>query len=105
MCISKQELDKKIADIRSLKALKEETENELKALEYEVIDFLTETKECETVDRKGKPIRQYIGNDFKATYTEQTRETLDKETVKKLLGKEGFEKVRKESRFSVLRIS
>lgn len=33
MCITKKELEKKIEEMRSLKALKEETENEIKALE------------------------------------------------------------------------
>ena len=37
MCITRAELEKKIEELRSLKALKEETENELKALEHEVI--------------------------------------------------------------------
>ena len=34
MCITKKELEKKIEEMRSLKALKEETENEIKALEH-----------------------------------------------------------------------
>ena len=33
MCISKKELNEKVESIRSLKALKEELENELKAIE------------------------------------------------------------------------
>lgn len=37
MCITRNELEKKIEELRSLKALKEETENELKALEHEVM--------------------------------------------------------------------
>ncbi|MCM1048696.1 MAG: hypothetical protein NC433_09735 [Clostridiales bacterium] len=56
MCISKEELNKKVAEIRSLKALKEETENAIKALENEVIDFLQETEECQAVNKKGEPI-------------------------------------------------
>lgn len=42
MCITRNELEKKIEELRSLKALKEETENELKALEHEVISYMTE---------------------------------------------------------------
>ena len=34
MCITKKELEKKIEEMRSLKALKEDTENEIKALEH-----------------------------------------------------------------------
>ena len=54
MCITRNELEKKIEELRSLKALKEETENELKALEHEVISYMTEkrthrgdNKQCE----------------------------------------------------------
>lgn len=104
MCIAKNELNSKVAEIRSLKTLKEETENAIKALEHEVINFLDETEECEAVDKKGNPIRLFIGPDYKLTYAEQTRETVDKEAVKDLLSVEDFEKVRKESRFGVLRI-
>lgn len=71
--------------IRSLKALREETENAIKALEMEVISFLQETEECRTTDKNGKEILQYIGSDYKATYSEQSRETVDKEAVKKNL--------------------
>lgn len=37
MCIKKVELESKVQELRSLKALKEETENELKAVEREII--------------------------------------------------------------------
>ncbi len=104
MCIVKSELENKIHEIKSLKMLKEETENAIKALEMKVIEFLQETEECKTKDKNGKEILQYIGSDYKATYSEQTRETVDKEAVKKILSTEDFEKVRKESRFNVLRI-
>lgn len=104
MCITKKEVESRINEIRSLKTLKEETENAIKALEMEVIQFLSETEECKTTDKKGKEILQYIGSDFKATYAEQTRETLDKEAVKNLLSEADFNSVRKESSFKVLRI-
>lgn len=104
MCIVKSELENKIHEIKSLKMLKEETENAIKALELEVITFLQETEECKTTDKNGKEILQFIGSDYKATYSEQTRETVDKEEVKKILSTEEYEKVRKESHFNVLRI-
>lgn len=104
ICIVKSELENKIHEIKSLKMLKEETENAIKALELEVITFLQETEECKTTDKNGKEVLQYIGSDYKATYSEQTRETLDKEEVKKILSTEEYEKVRKESHFNVLRI-
>lgn len=104
MCMTKAEVESRINEIRSLKMLKEETESAIKALELEVIQFLSETEECKTTDKKGKEILQFIGSDCKVTYAEQTRETLDKEAVKNLLSEEDFESVRKESRFNVLRI-
>ena len=104
MCITRKEVESRINEIRSLKTLKEETENAIKALELEIIEFLSETEECKTTDKKGKEILQYIGSDFKATYAEQIRETLDKEAVKSLLTTEEFNSVRKESCFKVLRI-
>lgn len=104
MCISREELNGKISDIRELKMMKEEIENQIKAIESDVIGFLTETEECEATDKKGNPIRQYIGTDFKATYAPQSRETVDKDKVKKLLSAEQFEEVSKISIFKVLRI-
>lgn len=41
MCITKNELEQKVAELRSLKALKEETDNELKAMEREIINYMT----------------------------------------------------------------
>lgn len=104
MCMTKTELEKKVAELRSLKALKEETEAEIREAENAIIEFLNETKECETTDKNGKPIRQYIGADYKATYSIQTRENVNKEAVKKLLSMEQFASVRTESTFGVLRI-
>ncbi len=70
MCIKREELDSMVAEIRSLKALKEETENAIKALEREVIEFMTENEK-----------EELIGNDFKVTYKEQGRTSLDKEKL------------------------
>jgi len=103
--MSREELNKKIAEIRSLKALKEETENEIKALENEVIDFLQETEECQTTNKKGEPILQYIGADYKATYAWQSRETVNKDEVKKILSDDEYQKVSKISTYQVLRIN
>lgn len=104
MCISKSELEKKVQELRSLKALKEETEAEIREAEQAIIEFLNETEECGAVDKNGKPIRQYIGTDYKATYSMQTRENVNKEAVKNLLNAEQFASVRTESTFGVLRI-
>lgn len=51
MCITRNELEKKIEELRSLKALKEETENELKALEHEVIRL--NSKEVRSYEVRG----------------------------------------------------
>ena len=91
MCVSIVELDQRVTDIRSLKALKEETENAIKALEIDVIGFLT-----------ANDITEYIGTDYKATYKPQTRTTLDRAKLVDDLGSlDEYEKV---STFNVLRI-
>lgn len=104
MCIEKKQLAEKINSLKTLKMLKEETEAEIRHLEKEIIEFLNETEECGTVDKKGNPIRQFIGVDYKATYSMTTREGINKEAVKELLGVDGFLKVRTESTYGVLRI-
>lgn len=92
MCITRAELEKKIEELRSLKALKEETENELKALEYEVISYMKENE-----------LTEEITNTAKITYKPQSRTTLDKEKLTEVLGGDlkPFEKV---TTYSVLRI-
>ena len=92
MCITRAELEKKIEELRSLKALKEETENELKTLEYEVISYMKENE-----------LTEEITNTAKITYKPQSRTTLDKEKLTEVLGDDlkPFEKV---TSYSVLRI-
>ena len=92
MCITRTELEKKIEELRSLKALKEETETELKALEYEVISYMKENE-----------LTEEITNTAKITYKPQSRTTLDKEKLTEVLGDDlkPFEKV---TTYSVLRI-
>lgn len=105
MCISKETLNAKMEEIQSLKRLREETEEAIKALERDVIEFLMETESCETTDKKGNPIRKFVGNVHKATYSWQSRETVDKTEVKKLLSDEEYLRVSKVSKYQVLRIS
>ena len=38
MCMTKNELEKKVQELRSLKAMKEELENELKSVEHQIIE-------------------------------------------------------------------
>ena len=70
MCINKDELSNRVAEIRNLKAMKEELDNQLKSLEFDVISFMKETEQSE-----------YIGTDFKVTYKPQSRTTLDKKAL------------------------
>lgn len=92
MCISKKELDAKIQEIRSLKAMKEELENELKAVEHDVIVYMTENG----VDTE-------ITDSAKITYKPQSRTTLDKEKLTEVLG-EDLKPFEKTTFFNVLRI-
>lgn len=106
MCITVAAMNEKMQEVQSLKRLKEETENAIKALEREIIDFLTENEaDYKTTNKTGKEIIQFIGNIHKATYSDQTRETVNKEEVKKLLSDEEYQQVSSVSTFKVLRIS
>lgn len=92
MCITKNELETKIWEVRNLKTLKEEVENELKAIEHEIIAYMVE----HAIDTE-------ITKTAKVTYRPQTRTTLDKDKLTEILGDDlkPFEKV---SHFKVLRI-
>ena len=104
MCMTKTELNKVVEELRSLKTLKNETEQQIRQLESGIIEFLNETAEYETVDKNGKPIKQYIGTDYKATYSTQTRENVKKDEVKKYLTDKEYEKCITRSTFGVLRV-
>ena len=92
MCITKKELESKVQELRSLKAMKEELENELKAVEHSIIGYMTENG-----------IDTEITATAKITYKPQSRTTLDKEKLADILGDDlkPFEKV---STFNVLRV-
>lgn len=106
MCITVKELNAKMEEIQSMKRLKEEIEANISALERDVIGYLMENEdECKATNKSGKPILQYVGNICKATYSDQSRETVDKAEVKKLLSDDEYQKVSKVSTYKVLRIS
>lgn len=106
MCITVKAMNEKMEEIQSLKRLKEETEDAIKALEREIINFLTENEaDCKTINKSGKEILQFIGSIHKATLSDQSRETVDKAEVKKLLSDEEYQQVSKINIYSVLRIS
>ena len=104
MCISKSDLDQRIKKIRNLKMLKAKVDEALELLEAEVIDFLQENPECHVTDKKGKPVLQYVGADYRAAYAEQSRETVDRAGVKKLLCEDDFQKVSRVTFYYTLRI-
>lgn len=91
MCITKKELESKVQELRSLRAMKEELENELKAIERSIIEYMTENGlETEIIDTA------------KITYKEQTRTTLDKEKLERDLG--NLEEYEKTTSYNVLRV-
>lgn len=92
MCIKKSDLESKVNEIRSLKALKEELENELKAVEHEVIEYMTENG-----------LDTEITDTAKITYKPQSRTTLDKEKLSEILG-EDLKPFEKTTSYNVLRI-
>lgn len=92
MCIAKNQLESKVQELRQLKTMKEELENELKAVEREIISYMVENNlDTEFTDTA------------KITYKLQSRTNLDKDKLKVALGDDlkPFEKV---TNFSVLRI-
>lgn len=92
MCITKNELENKVNELRSLRSMKEEIENELKSIEREIISYMTEN----AIDTE-------VTDTARITYRTQSRITIDKDKLKEILGDDlkPFEKV---SRFNVLRI-
>ena len=92
MCMTKKELNQKIQELRTLKAMAEELTNEVKDIEREIIEYMTEN----AIDTE-------ITEDAKITYKTQSRTTLDKVKLTEILGEDlkPFEKV---TSFNVLRI-
>ena len=92
MCITKVELEKKVAELRSLKAMRDELENEVKDVERQIIEYMTENE-----------IDTEITSDAKITYKPQSRTTLDKDKLSEILGDDlkPYEKV---TSYNVLRI-
>ena len=91
MCRTMNELNKVVADYRSLKIKKEKLEAELKAAEQEIISYL---------EANGKDSE--IGNDFKIKYSSCTRKTLDNKRLEEDLGSlEEYYKVTTYARLTV----
>ncbi len=77
MCMTKKELERKVAELRNLKAMKEELENEVKATERQIIEYMTENN-----------IDTEFTADCKITYKPQSRTTLDKNKLINILGED-----------------
>lgn len=92
MCMTKTELEAKVQELRSLKALKEETDNELKGLEYDIISYMQENG-----------LSEEITSTAKITYKPQSRTGLDKEKLTEILG-EDLKPFEKTTFFNVLRV-
>lgn len=90
---TKQELEQVVQELRGLKIMREELDNEVKALENSIIAYMTE-HELDTE----------MTSDSKITYKPQTRETVNKDEVKKLLSEADYQRVSKVSVYNVLRI-
>ncbi len=92
MCIKKVELESKVQELRSLKTLKEETENELKAIEREIIAYMVENG-----------IDTEITDTAKITYKPQSRTSLDKEKLTEIFG-DDLKPFEKTTTYNVLRV-
>ena len=72
MCRTMNELEKVIADYRSLKAMKEQLEEELKAVEREIIGYMDANEKLTET-----------GNDFTVKLSTCERRTLDRSRFRK----------------------
>ena len=73
MCRTMNELEKVVADYRSLKALKEQLEEELKAVEREIIGYMDTNEKVSE-----------IGNNFTIKLSTCERKTLDNKRLEAL---------------------
>ena len=91
MCMTKKELETKVQELRNLKTMKEELENELKAVEHSIIEYMKENE-----------LDTEFTSDAKITYKPQFRTTLDKARLEEDLG--SLKEYEKKTSFNVLRI-
>lgn len=75
MCRTMNELEKVIADYRSLKAMKEQLEEELKAVEREIIGYMDSNEKLTET-----------GNDFTVKLSTCERRTIDTKRLEADLG-------------------
>lgn len=89
--MTKAELQKKVDELRELKAMKEELENEVEETERQIISYMTEHE-----------VTEEITDTAKITYKEQSRESLDKKKLEERFG--SLAEFTKRTTYSVLRI-
>ena len=75
MCTTMNELEKAVADYRSLKAMKEELEAQLKDVEKDIISYLDSKKKLSET-----------GKDFTVKVSNCERRTLDRKALEADLG-------------------
>lgn len=75
MCKTMKELESVVADYRSLKAMKEQLEEEMKAAEREIIGYLDSNEKLSET-----------GNDFTVKISTCERRTLDSKRLEEDLG-------------------
>ena len=92
MCMTKKELEKKVQELRNLKTMKEELENELKSIEHQIIEYMTENE-----------LDTEITDTAKITYKPQSRTTLDKGKLQEIFG-DDLKPFEKTTSFNVLRV-
>lgn len=93
MCISKAELENKVKQIRKIKTMQKRLENELKAVEDVVIEYMTENG-----------LDTEITSNAKITYKPQSRTTLDKDKLTAILG-DDLKPFEKTTSYNVLRVN
>lgn len=92
MCITKSELEEKVAEIRRYKAMVEEATSIQRLIEAEVIAYMVENG-----------LDTEITDTAKITYKSQTRTSLNKESLLEMLG--DLKPFKKKTSYHVLRIS
>lgn len=92
MCITKKELEIRVQELRGLKTMKEELENEVKDVERQIIEYMIENE-----------LDTEFTESAKVTYKPQSRTTLDKEKLTEILG-EDLKPFEKTTSYNVLRI-
>ena len=91
MCISKADLENKVQEIRSYKAMAEEAANIQHSLENEVIAYMVENN-----------LTEEFTDSAKISYKSQTRATLNKKRLEEDLG--SLEEYTTVTEYNVLRI-